>query len=235
MKKGLDRRLCRRFCSHLDQWKSREGRQSWQAHRRHRQYQVKSYRALLAMRTARFRLAAHQQSVDPVSSNEEVLADSLNDLGLRKKVVSCRRSHSRVGCGRASCLDSSKVAAKRKSPRGFFAFLLAPFFGYQATDREIDHVCSWSSFGRQKTGVAETGQKKKLKKDRPTRSAGSRYDSLGSTRAAKKKCTRAAALARKTSQRCSPRAFFFLRPACCRASHNETPPTVGQLQFHRYA
>ena len=32
-------------------------------------------------------------------------------------------------------------------------------------------------------------------------------------------------------QALQPRAFFFLRPACCRASHNETPPTVQQLTF----
>ena len=56
-----------------------------------------------------------------------------------------------------------------------------------------------------------------------SQSSGSRYDSLGSTRAAKKKCTRAAALAMEEPA-CI---FFFLQPACCWASHNETQPTVS--------
>ena len=48
-----------------------------------------------------------------------------------------------------------------------------------------------------------------------SRSAGSRYDSLGSTRA-------------YFSWSPQPRVeFFFLRPVCCRASHNETPLTMS--------
>ena len=43
------------------------------------------------------------------------------------------------------------------------------------------------------------------------------------------------------SLRCSPRAFFlqpvciFLRPACYRANHKETPPTVANKGFPNFA
>ena len=64
-------------------------------------------------------------------------------------------------------------------------------------------------------------------------SPGSRYDSLGSTRAAAKNARRP-----QKKNACwlsiasaAARVHFFLRPACCRASHNETPPTMTHFFF----
>ena len=57
-----------------------------------------------------------------------------------------------------------------------------------------------------------------------TRSARSRYDSFGSTRAAKKVHVRCM----RNRDLCSLRALF-LRAARCRASHHESPPTVRRL------
>ena len=64
------------------------------------------------------------------------------------------------------------------------------------------------------------------------RSAGSRYDSLGSTWGRKRNIPRGLRRSREIEtlflQISAARMEFFLRPACCRASHNETPLTVFQ-------